>query len=591
MGKLDRLELENFKSYYGKQTVGPFDNFSCIVGPNGAGKSNMMDAISFVLGVQSKHLRSVHLKDLIYRKDPNSPPARKAQVKLFYVLSSNESIGNYSPGSTIVFSRSILASGVSTYRLDEKDVTFEAYEKVLQSLGVLVKVRNFLVFQGDVESLASKSPMDLTRYLEQISGSDQYKSDYDHLFKQHQESEDVALALLQKKKLLSSQCREVKAQKDEADWFKDRSDSLRENKTELVLLKLWRVREDIRLSIRRRFELQQERAVLKKKDAEMNKEILTTKKELGRLTRDSLHFEKEISEQSTLLGQITPELKEAEGKIKSYEKTLAELQVSQERMRSDFQRRSESLAQLDASIADLQQQEDQLQLEQERHLLSKPKGREGKERQQQQESGEESSANVLDYRSNAELLQEYSRLREEASGRTLHLKSQDLRLEQELTSIDFRRQRLKHQQTSLQSELEKDVFPREKEYEKRLERLKEAQEKYLEEQRDNIQQRERFTKELNEGLEAIEQGQQEISELQLKIKEFGEERKRSQHEIRLKEGLEGLKRLFPGVHGPLFEVIRPIQAQYGTAVSIALGKSLEAVVVDNAEVCHDCDVI
>ena len=43
MGKLRLLELENFKSYAGKQTVGPFDDFTCIIGPNGSGKSNVMD--------------------------------------------------------------------------------------------------------------------------------------------------------------------------------------------------------------------------------------------------------------------------------------------------------------------------------------------------------------------------------------------------------------------------------------------------------------------------------------------------------------------------------------------------------------------
>ena len=42
-------------------------NFTSVVGPNGAGKSNLMDAISFVLGVKSAQLRSSQLKDLVYR--------------------------------------------------------------------------------------------------------------------------------------------------------------------------------------------------------------------------------------------------------------------------------------------------------------------------------------------------------------------------------------------------------------------------------------------------------------------------------------------------------------------------------------------
>lgn len=85
---LVRLEVENFKSYRGKQVIGPFVSFSAVsecrrgcmcsvhepmlrscvpVGPNGSGKSNLMDAISFVLGVKSAQLRSNQLRDLIYR--------------------------------------------------------------------------------------------------------------------------------------------------------------------------------------------------------------------------------------------------------------------------------------------------------------------------------------------------------------------------------------------------------------------------------------------------------------------------------------------------------------------------------------------
>ena len=36
-GKLLYLDLENFKSYRGKQRIGPFNNFTAIIGPNGSG--------------------------------------------------------------------------------------------------------------------------------------------------------------------------------------------------------------------------------------------------------------------------------------------------------------------------------------------------------------------------------------------------------------------------------------------------------------------------------------------------------------------------------------------------------------------------
>eukprot|EP00964_Phaeocystis_antarctica_P058650 scaffold34803_cov48-Phaeocystis_antarctica.AAC.1 len=36
-GRISRLDLNNFKSYGGKTTLGPFLDFSAVVGPNGAG--------------------------------------------------------------------------------------------------------------------------------------------------------------------------------------------------------------------------------------------------------------------------------------------------------------------------------------------------------------------------------------------------------------------------------------------------------------------------------------------------------------------------------------------------------------------------
>ena len=40
MGRILRLEVENFKSYGGKQVVGPFKRFTAVIGPNGAGEES-----------------------------------------------------------------------------------------------------------------------------------------------------------------------------------------------------------------------------------------------------------------------------------------------------------------------------------------------------------------------------------------------------------------------------------------------------------------------------------------------------------------------------------------------------------------------
>ena len=41
-GYLKYIEVDNFKSYRGKQKIGRFKKFSAIIGPNGSGKINII---------------------------------------------------------------------------------------------------------------------------------------------------------------------------------------------------------------------------------------------------------------------------------------------------------------------------------------------------------------------------------------------------------------------------------------------------------------------------------------------------------------------------------------------------------------------
>jgi len=149
-GRIIRLEIENFKSYRGHQQIGPFYDFTAVVGANGSGKSNLMDAISFVLGVKTAQLRG-HLKELLYSESSQEAPQR-GFVKLVYEDNS---------GDEVTFMRIIMPSGGSSdgayqsqYRINDKTVTWEAYNNRLKSYGILVQARNFLVFQVGLQARA-----------------------------------------------------------------------------------------------------------------------------------------------------------------------------------------------------------------------------------------------------------------------------------------------------------------------------------------------------------------------------------------------------------------------------------------------------
>jgi chromosome segregation protein len=73
------IEIEGFKSFANKTIIPLNKNLNIIIGPNGSGKSNIIDAISFVLGESSRHLRADKGVNLIYKGSKN---VNKALVSL-----------------------------------------------------------------------------------------------------------------------------------------------------------------------------------------------------------------------------------------------------------------------------------------------------------------------------------------------------------------------------------------------------------------------------------------------------------------------------------------------------------------------------
>jgi RecF/RecN/SMC N terminal domain len=80
------ISTENFKSYYGKKILGPFDQkFTAIIGPNGCGKSNTIDALLFVFGFRSAKLRAHKLPELIHNSEEHKD-CTSAKVTVYFAL-------------------------------------------------------------------------------------------------------------------------------------------------------------------------------------------------------------------------------------------------------------------------------------------------------------------------------------------------------------------------------------------------------------------------------------------------------------------------------------------------------------------------
>jgi len=225
-----------------------------------------MDAISFVLGIKSSHLRSSHLRDLVYRgrvlrtskingdgsatktvqddhadgdagsdeDESQNGTQERRDPKSAWVMAVYED----DAGDNQLWKRAITNQGSSEYRINNRVVTAQQYNEALEAENILIKARNFLVFQGDVEAIASQSPRDLTRLVEQISGSLEYKADYERLKEAQEQALENQNYTLNRRRGINSEVKQYQEQRREAENYARKAD---ERDQAIVTHILWKL--------------------------------------------------------------------------------------------------------------------------------------------------------------------------------------------------------------------------------------------------------------------------------------------------------------------------------------------------------------
>src|SRR5881392_2461567 len=81
--RLERIEINGFKSFSDRSELAFDKGVTAIVGPNGCGKSNLADAITWVMGEQSaKSLRGDRMEDVLFNGSDARKPTATAEVRL-----------------------------------------------------------------------------------------------------------------------------------------------------------------------------------------------------------------------------------------------------------------------------------------------------------------------------------------------------------------------------------------------------------------------------------------------------------------------------------------------------------------------------
>ena len=167
-----------------------------------------MDAISFVLGESTKNLRVRKLSDLIHGAPINKPVGSRASVSLVFVLHDE----------TKRFQRSII-NNISEYRVNDRTCSSSEYNDELEKIGIISRAKNFLIFQGQVESIAMKTPKELTAMFEELSRSADLRDEYERARQEKGKAEQDTHVNFQKKKGVEKQKKEVRLEKEVAQKY------------------------------------------------------------------------------------------------------------------------------------------------------------------------------------------------------------------------------------------------------------------------------------------------------------------------------------------------------------------------------------
>ncbi|KAI5120058.1 hypothetical protein M0805_007809 [Coniferiporia weirii] len=571
---LVRIELCDFKSYRGHHVIGPFTPFTSVIGPNGAGKSNLMDAISFVLGIKSAQLRSSQLKDLVYRgrrlgktdadasavveeeeedEEESEGDAKKAWVLAVYVDAEAKEWR---------YQRTISTAGSSEYKLNNQVISAQAYTAALAKHNILTKAKNFLVFQGDVEHIASQSSKDLTRLVEQISGSLELAVEYERAKKAVDRAAENATESFNKKRSFAGEIKVFREQMTEAERFEELVGKRDDLILKRFLWKLFHIEEQIELDAHEITQKNKTLAGLRKEQAVHDKALEEARAKQAKLRSEVVSSEKKVKKAEKAQEGRKPDLVAAESKILHAQRKLRNNESIREAASKDAKKKEDLLAVMLKDLA----------VEQKAAEAAKEATRRATQKNLSLSEESLEAYNRLKARANTQAVDERQLLqtlgRDEKTGtRTLASlqeayaghEENKAKLEVEITGLEEKKKELDAKVSSLQSD-----------YGRAKQELNNQQSEYA-----RITQLET---ELGEKL----------AECHEKLLQAGVDRKESERDTRLKETFASLQRIFPGVRGRVVDLCKPTQRKYETAVSVILGRNIDAVVVDQEKTAIEC---
>ncbi|KAH9041388.1 RecF/RecN/SMC N terminal domain-containing protein [Lactarius pseudohatsudake] len=247
---IHKLVLVDFKSYAGRQEIGPFHkSFSAIVGPNGSGKSNTIDALLFVFGYRATKMRQGKLSELIHNSAEH-PDLQECSVEVHFreiIDLPGPDAFTVVPNSTLAVTRTAYKNNTSKYTINGRASNYKEVQTLLKGRGIDLDHNRFLILQGEVESIAQMKPKapsehedGLLEYLEDIVGTSQYKEPIETALVEMERLTEDRTEKLSRLRLVEREKNALEKEKREAEnYLRLQNDHVRAQST-LYQFYIWR---------------------------------------------------------------------------------------------------------------------------------------------------------------------------------------------------------------------------------------------------------------------------------------------------------------------------------------------------------------
>lgn len=344
--RLTSIKMAGFKSFVDPTTLDFPTSMVGIVGPNGCGKSNIIDAVRWVMGESSKHIRGDTMEDVIFNGSSTRKPIGQASIELVFDNSDGKLGGEYSSFTEIAVRRQVTRDGASKYYLNgtkcrRKDI-------VQLFLGTGLGPKSYAIIeQGMISRLIDAKPEELRVYLEEAAGISKYKErrrETENRIRHTRENLDRLNDVIEE---ITKRIEHLQRQAKAAERYKVLKAEERQAKTELLALR-WQAHQA---------DVQERKDAMEHKETESQKVVA----DIRAIEAEIEALRQQHADETEQFNEVQGDYYKLGGEISRIEQSISHVQELNSRYDEELKQVQEAWAQSEKSLLDEQAKASELE--------------------------------------------------------------------------------------------------------------------------------------------------------------------------------------------------------------------------------------